>query len=262
MSVIILNRAIVHYEALGRGRPVIFLHSWVGSWRYWLDSMQVASTGYRAYALDFYGYGDTTHDPDFYDIESQTALVAGFLDELGMDRVAIIGHGLGACVGLLLAARQPARVARILAVSVPLESDSINPRLRSAGPVELADWLSSHPPGGGEALSEASRADPEVARASIRHFRPEELFLQLRDADLTCLLVYGQEDPSMLAPSPDRTWPLGPSVHQVNLDQSGHFPMLDSADRFHRLLADFLALDQGASPRDLQLREEWRRRVR
>ena len=54
MSAILLDQSIVHYEALGRGRPIVFLHGWVGSWRYWLSSMQVASTSYRAYALDLY----------------------------------------------------------------------------------------------------------------------------------------------------------------------------------------------------------------
>jgi CheY-like chemotaxis protein len=33
---------IVHYEVLGRGRPLIFLHGWIGSWRYWIPSMQSA----------------------------------------------------------------------------------------------------------------------------------------------------------------------------------------------------------------------------
>jgi pimeloyl-ACP methyl ester carboxylesterase len=33
----------VHYEVLGRGRPLIFLHGWVGSWRYWIPVMQAAS---------------------------------------------------------------------------------------------------------------------------------------------------------------------------------------------------------------------------
>ena len=30
MSAIILRDEIIHYEVLGRGRPVIFLHDWVG----------------------------------------------------------------------------------------------------------------------------------------------------------------------------------------------------------------------------------------
>ncbi|MCK7519753.1 MAG: hypothetical protein MZV64_19525 [Ignavibacteriales bacterium] len=35
-----MKARIVHYEVLGRGRPVIFLHGWVGSWKYWIASMQ------------------------------------------------------------------------------------------------------------------------------------------------------------------------------------------------------------------------------
>ena len=51
-------------------------------------------------------------------------------------------------------------------------------------------------------------------------------------------------------------------MHHVVLEGSGHFPMIDDAARFNRLLTDFLTLDSGVSPRELQMKEEWRRRVR
>lgn len=51
-------------------------------------------------------------------------------------------------------------------------------------------------------------------------------------------------------------------MHTVTFDQSGHFPMLDKSSKFNRLLGDFLSLSSGESPRDLQLKEEWKRRVR
>jgi hypothetical protein len=38
--------------------------------------------------------------------------------------------------------------------------------------------------------------------------------------------------------------------------------MIDETARFNRLLTDFLALDSGASPRELQLKDEWKRRIR
>ncbi|HEX9028502.1 MAG TPA: alpha/beta fold hydrolase, partial [Anaerolineales bacterium] len=59
MSVIVIQDQIVHYEILGRGRPLIFLHGWVGSWRYWIPSMQAASVSFRTYAVDLWGFGDT-----------------------------------------------------------------------------------------------------------------------------------------------------------------------------------------------------------
>jgi hypothetical protein len=38
--------------------------------------------------------------------------------------------------------------------------------------------------------------------------------------------------------------------------------MLEENRKFNRLLIDFLSLPSGESPRQLQLKEEWKRRVR
>jgi pimeloyl-ACP methyl ester carboxylesterase len=262
MSVILLNKAIVHYEALGRGRPIIFLHGWVGSWRYWISSMQVASTSYRAYALDLFGYGDTTHDPSCYSLERQAALLTGFLDEMGIGKVAIVGHGLGALVGFYFAAQQPGSVDRIMAISSPLETSAINARLRTASAAELVDWLSGHTAEAAAALSDAPKSDQQAVAGSINSFGVNGLFHDFRSVNVPCLLVYGQNDPSIHVPSLDSTLAYGLHVHQVNLEDSGHFPMLDESARFNRLLTDFLALESGLSPRELQLKEEWKRRVR
>jgi hypothetical protein len=50
--------------------------------------------------------------------------------------------------------------------------------------------------------------------------------------------------------------------HHIVFDESGHFPMLDQPSKFHRLMNDFLDLPSGESPRSLQLKDEWKRRVR
>ncbi len=262
MSVILLNKAIVHYEALGRGRPIIFLHGWVGSWRYWISAMQVASTSYRAYALDLFGYGDTAHDPQNYSLEKQAALLTGFLDEMGIGKVAIVGHGLGALVGFYFAAQQPGSVDRIMAISSPLDIGAINARLRTASASELVDWLSGRTPEAAVALSDAAKSDPQAIAGSINSFSVNGLFHDFRSVNVPCLLVYGQNDPSIHVPPLDSTVGHGLHVHQINLEDTGHFPMLEDPAQFNRLLTDFLALDSGLSPQELQLKEEWKRRVR
>jgi len=262
MSAILLDQSIVHYEALGRGRPIVFLHGWVGSWRYWLSSMQVASTSYRAYALDLYGYGDTSHDPLKYSLDKQAALLSGFLDELGIGKIAIVGHGLGALVGFYFAAQQPGSVDRIMAVSCPLDFNSINGRLKTSDAAELVDWLSNRSADSLNALSDASKADQRAVTASMTSFQSDSLFSQFRSSNVPCLLVYGENDVAMRVPDVEEIEPYGLHMHQVNLEESGHFPMMDDADKFNRLLTDFLALESGFSPRELQLKEEWKRRVR
>ena len=262
MSAILLDQAIVHYEALGRGRPIVFLHGWIGSWRYWIGSMQVASTSFRAYALDLFGYGDTAHDDTRYSLEQQAALVSRFLDEMGIGKIAIVGHGLGALVGFYFAAQQPGSVDRIMAVNSPLDFNSVNAKLRTSTAAELVDWLSSRTPEAVTALSDASKSDTRAITASMNNFQADSLFTQFRNTDVPCLLVYGQNDPSISIPAAENSNSLSNHTHQINLEGSGHFPMIDETAKFNRLLIDFLALDSGLSPGELELKEEWKRRVR
>ena len=260
MSAILLDSSIVHYEVLGRGRPVIFLHGWVGSWRYWISAMQVASTSYRAYALDLWGFGDTAHNALNYSLHQQASLLDRFLSEMGIGKIALIGHGLGGLVGMTFATRFPQSVDRIMAVSCPLDFQAVNVRLRTGTPADLTDWLSSRTPEATSALSDASRTDAKAIVDSLAGLQAENIFVKFRSSNIPCLLVYGDKDPAIV--TPDGEFSLSTMTHQVELENSGHFPMLDETSRFNRLLTDFLALESGQSPRELQMKEEWRRRVR
>jgi pimeloyl-ACP methyl ester carboxylesterase len=263
MSAVILEERIVHYEVLGRGRPIIFLHGWVGSWRYWIPAMQTAAMSFRAYALDLWGFGDTSRDASCYTLEQQVGLLDRFMQEMGIGKVALIGHGLGALTSLLFARNFPEVVDRMMVIDVPFESKSVAARLRSpASPADLAEWLL-----GKDALSEAARtdapkADPLAITTSFDSLDVTSL-MPLMDAQRTsCLVVHGQNDPAIQTPDYERMMAMPDQVHQVIFEQSGHFPMLDEGPRFNRLMTDFLALVQGESPRQLQMKEEWKRRVR
>ena len=260
MSAILLDSSIVHYEVLGRGRPVIFLHGWVGSWRYWIASMQVASTSFRAYALDLWGFGDTAHNVLNYPIDQQASLIDRFLMEMGIGKIALVGHGLGALVGMSFATRFPQSVDRLMAVSCPLDYAAVNNRLRTATPSELTDWLSNRSPEATLALSDASKTDPQAITASMTSLQANNIFTNFRATNIPCLLVYGDKDEAIT--TPEESFSTSTMTHQVELEGSGHFPMIDETIKFNRLLIDFLALESGLSPRELQMKEEWRRRVR
>jgi pimeloyl-ACP methyl ester carboxylesterase len=258
MSVILLDREIVHYEVLGRGRPVILLHGWVGSWRYWIPVMQAASFSYRAYALDFWGFGDSSKNPTHYPIEDQAHLLDGFMNEMGIGRVVLVGHGLGALVALHYAQRHPDTVDRVMAVAYPLEERQLSSRLRSQSPAALADWLLEKTPAHEPVRAEARKTDPLAVQTSLNGtFR-----VNFPIDCTTCLLVHGQNDPLVGLPGPEQVSALPQPVHAITFEESGHFPMLDESSKFNRLLIDFLALPSGDSPRELQLKEEWKRRVR
>ncbi len=262
MSAILLDQQIVHYEVLGRGRPIIFLHGWVGSWRYWIPVMQAASISYRAYALDLWGFGDTAKSPERYTLAGQLRLLDAFLEQMGIMRFAVVGHGLGAILALAYARQNPGLVDRILAVGYPMDESSISPRLQSDSPADLADWLLSRLPEAEPARTDAPKADPQVVQASLASITGTSLSELWRNTSTSCLLVHGQNDPVIHLPKSDELDSLPEHMHSIVFDQSGHFPMLDETNKFNRLLVDFLTLPSGDSPRELQLKDEWKRRVR
>lgn len=262
MSVVLLGDSIVHYEVLGRGRPIIFLHGWIGSWRYWISAMQTASISFRAYALDLWGFGDSPHVPPNYSLEKQAELVTLFMDQMGIMKVALIGHGLGSLVAMTFAMNAPERVDRILAANCPLDANSLHSRLRSAPLDELIDWLIARTPESDSALADALKADPQAITASVDGLQNGELYDKFRRLRIPCLFVNGQNDPAIVLPSPEQLAAMPITMHQITLESCGHFPMIEDGPKFNRLLTDFLALESGISPQELQLKEEWKRRVR
>jgi len=269
MSIVILQDEIVHYEVLGRGKPLIFLHGWVGSWRYWIPAMQSASVSFRTYALDLWGFGDTAKATNFYSLDQQVNLINLFTQEMGIGKIALIGHGLGAIVAALYATQNTKWVDRILAVSLPGNHQNLNARLATAPPVELADWLLARTTDTEPARSEAPKADPRSIQLSVAALQQVDLNALVQNIGLPCLLVYGQNDPAVTPPplAEATSAALNPAaqpqnIHQVIFESSGHFPMLDECYKFNRLLTDFLNLSSGDSPRQLQLKDEWKRRVR
>ena len=120
MSAILVNGRIVHYESFGRGHALVFVHGWLGSWRYWVPIMDDLSTDYRTYALDLWGFGDSDKTQERWDIDSYVELLISFMDELGVQRAPLVGHSLGGAIAATLAARYPDRVPKVMAVSLPL----------------------------------------------------------------------------------------------------------------------------------------------
>ncbi len=262
MSAIVVDDHVVHYEVLGRGRPLILLHGWVGSWRYWISIMQAVSNEYRAYALDLWGFGDSDHVPARYSLNQQAGLVRSFMHSLGLPKAALIGHGFGGLVGLYLAAQDPSLAERLMLINVPLTPDTVHPRLTSTPARELSEWLLNTGTENEPVIDEIEKADPKAIQAWYSPDGATEWQPSLEIVDPPCLVVYGKKDPAVQpAPNLPGLEP-GKKHHLINFDDSGHFPMLDESSKFCRLLADFLALPTGEPMSQLQLRSEWKRRVR
>ena len=261
MSALVLQGGVVHYEYFGRGRPLIFLHGWLGSWRYWVPAMDALAEEYRVYAFDLWGFGDSDKSQDRYDLGSYVSLLDAFINELGIHGpVPLIGHALGASVSVAYAREHAATVDRIMAIGLPLGLDSVNQRLVSGGGSFVNRVIGrSQGESYDSVKSEFSRTAPEAIEKSVRSVLRMDLRATLRQLELPMLLVYGDQDNVVTPRDAAQYAGVNNTVRTMLFPQCRHFPMLDRSNQFNRLLHDFL---RTSDLKDLELKDEWVRRLR
>ncbi|HUO75262.1 MAG TPA: alpha/beta fold hydrolase [Solirubrobacteraceae bacterium] len=131
----------VAYELRGEGPPLVAAAWWVshlaldwrdpGTRRFW----ESVGRGYTLARYDRLGVGlsDRELEPDDLTPENEVAMLRAVLDELGWERVALIGGSAGGCTAIAFAARFPERVERLLLYGAYAEGSSIAPpHVRSA----------------------------------------------------------------------------------------------------------------------------------
>lgn len=109
-----------HLAEAGEGDDVVLcLHGWPQHWYEWRSLLpELADAGYRAIAMDLRGFGWSDAPPDGYEKENLATDVLAVLDELGLERVKLVGHDWGGWIGFLLCLRAPERFERYLALNI------------------------------------------------------------------------------------------------------------------------------------------------
>jgi pimeloyl-ACP methyl ester carboxylesterase len=267
MSALVLERGLVHYEAMGRGRaPLVFLHGWLGSWRYWVPTMEELSVTRRTYALDLWGFGDSDKlrsgsDGDAYTVAAYVDLLEDFLDEMGIQRAGLVGHALGGLVALHFAARSPRRVRQVMGVSVPLAGTCIERSFAAfSGNGHALERLIGRRASFPEVEREARKADVKAIVNSLQSAMEHGLRNVSLPFHTPVLLVHGGQDPFFEAPQWELLRDISENGRVVLFHGVRHFPMLEATNKFNRLLMQFLNV--GNDLDSLELKEEWRRRLR
>lgn len=114
---------VLHVREWGRGAPTcLLIHGFGEGCFVWDDFAAQLSAG--SMAIDLRGHGDSQWDPQGrYDVQSHTRDVVDVIDALDPGRV-LIGHSLGANVGIRVAAARPDRVSALVIVDSGPEIDA------------------------------------------------------------------------------------------------------------------------------------------
>jgi pimeloyl-ACP methyl ester carboxylesterase len=108
-----------HLAEAGSGEDVVLcLHGWPQHWYEWRHLMPALADRHRVLALDLRGFGWSDAPSDGYEKEELATDVLAVLDELGLERVRLVGHDWGGWIGFLLCLRAPQRFERFLALNI------------------------------------------------------------------------------------------------------------------------------------------------
>jgi pimeloyl-ACP methyl ester carboxylesterase len=118
------NRASIHYEIAGEGKPVLLVAGIASDSASWGPLVSLLP-GRQVIRIDNRGCGQTKVDGPI-EIAEMADDCAALLRHLGLPAVDVVGHSLGGTIALALAARHPELVAKV----VTLTSGSISAAAR------------------------------------------------------------------------------------------------------------------------------------
>ncbi len=99
--------------------PVVFVHGYHGSGRFFVGAMAAVADGWRALAPDLPGHGASDPWPPGEGAVEQWLLLDGLLEALGVSGAALVGHSRGGIVSAQLCARRPHRARALMVFGTP-----------------------------------------------------------------------------------------------------------------------------------------------
>lgn len=120
-------------EESGDGPPVVLLHGLTATRRYVvMGSRLLERRGYRAIAYDARGHGESSAapDPSEYEYRDLVEDLRAVLDQVEVERAALVGSSMGAATALAFALDSPERVAALVQ-STPAYAGAPDPNAES-----------------------------------------------------------------------------------------------------------------------------------
>jgi pimeloyl-ACP methyl ester carboxylesterase len=99
-----------------RTAPIVLIHCYGCSMRWWDRLTPLLSAEHRVIRLDLLGHGGSEKPQSGYSMEQQAGLVAEALSRLDVEGAVVVGHSLGATVATALAEQSSELVDRVVDV--------------------------------------------------------------------------------------------------------------------------------------------------
>jgi pimeloyl-ACP methyl ester carboxylesterase len=251
----------IRYAEEGEGRPVILLHgaSLGSSADVWLRNLgPLASHRLRVLAPDLPGFGESDNPAD-HSVAYRKRFVLAFMDALGLERAALVGHSQSGRVAVDLGFSHPQRISKVIV----LGTGSLLPQIAETKEAEGDEGTASEPTLADTRRDlEANLHHPELVTRDVLETRHRmslgknfQAFLArkraggnkgrkaepLSECPVPLLLLYGEQDRAQAARRGALLKEKHPALDVRLLPKCRHLVQWDAADEFARLAGRFLS---------------------
>jgi pyruvate dehydrogenase E2 component (dihydrolipoamide acetyltransferase) len=239
----------------GEGPPLILLHGFGGDINIWVFNQEALSeAGRTVYALDLPGHGQSSKDVGEGDLDTFVEILAGFMDEVGVEKAHLVGHSMGGAVAGSFALAHRERVASLVLIASAGLGEEINEDYiegfiaanrrremkRVLGLLFADPDLVTRRLVNDELRFKRMDGVDEALRAVADKMFPDGSQAEgpdLSGLETPVLVIWGQDDQIIPA---SHTQNLSDGARIEILEDTGHMPQMESAGRTNRLIGGFL----------------------
>jgi pimeloyl-ACP methyl ester carboxylesterase len=251
------------YVKVGSGHPVILIHgaapggAALVSWK--LNIEPLAAAGFTVYAYDQPGFG-YTDTPSDHSIEYRVTHAKAFINALNLERFHVIGNSVGGYVAARIALEDP-RAASFVTTSTGTlaprggaESQALaknhggelreytpsveNMRKLTMGTIFHKELVTEELVRERYEMSAGKHYEAQLKRQEAPAPRP--IHEDLRNLKAKSLLLWGNKDRGVSIERGLLLFQLIPNAEFHLFDNCAHWVQWDCADRFNRIVGDFL----------------------
>ena len=249
------------YDTAGAGDPpMIFIHGWCCDRSFFAPQFAHFAAGHAVAALDLRGHGDSGRPeprPGVYDMDVLADDVLSVAAAAGFGRPVLVGHSLGALVGLTCAARVRAVRALVMVDPAPITNEKAKKYFRESAGAVAADqdgswrknfvegmFLSTDVAWRAAIIERMPTANPPGIAAEVMRVMGEFDGAVLAEVSAPVLSI-GSAGPANRSADLRRLCP-GITVGQTV--GSGHFNMIEVPEQVNAMIERFLAVNGLSGP--------------
>jgi len=229
-------------------KSLVFIHGSGGDHTNWLRQYTALKDTFNIAALDLPGHG-RSEGPGEREVAAYVEWMKKILDGLGIFKPVLIGHSLGAAIGLGFAIRYGEAAAAVVPVGGGLQMP-VNPMILEGlarDPAAVIGMIAtfSIAKQNREQLSRLiaeslSRVDPGLLHGDLSACNGMDITDAVATVRIPVLAICGTQD-KMTPPSLSQSICARiPGARLVLIEDAGHFVMMENPEAFNAALVDFV----------------------